>query len=218
MLKSAIDDVTNILQMQMARSASKEELAELEEALRNINTSEGSGESMDALKESLFLIESRIATKADINELMALKAAMKKLASMRQSASAGSLTVKSLSMCLACNRPIYQSDDTVKHSQNTRLGPANHSIMAERHRQQGVYKLDPQSTSHSSINSRSTNSSGGFYRDRAERPQSVPMEQPNVNMSGSRSQASIVMPTFLPTLPPRSLLSRGSSRDGSSYH
>jgi hypothetical protein len=125
---------------------------------------------------------------------MALKAAMKKLASMRQSASAGSLTVKSLSMCLACNRPIYQSDDTVKHSQNTRLGPANHSIMAERHRQQGVYKLDPQSTSHSSINSRSTNSSGGFYRDRAERPQSVPMEQPNVNMSGSRSQASIVMP------------------------
>jgi hypothetical protein len=63
MLKSAIDDVTNILQMQMARSASKEELAELEEALRNINTSEGSGESMDALKESLFLIESRIATK-----------------------------------------------------------------------------------------------------------------------------------------------------------
>ena len=64
---------------------------------------------------------------------------MKKLASMRQSASAGSLTVKSLSMCLACNRPIYQSDDTVKHSQNTRLGPANHSIMAERHRQQGVH-------------------------------------------------------------------------------
>ena len=63
MLKSAIDDVTNILQMQMARSASKEELAELEEALRNINTSEGSGKSMDALKESLFLIESRIATK-----------------------------------------------------------------------------------------------------------------------------------------------------------
>jgi hypothetical protein len=74
---------------------------------------------------------------------MALKAAMKKLASMRQSASAGSLTVKSISMCLACNRPIYQLDDTVKHSQNTRLGPANHSIMAERHRQQGVYRSRP---------------------------------------------------------------------------
>ena len=63
MLKSAIDDVTNIMQMQMSRSVTKEELAELEEALRNINTSEGSGKSMDALKESLFLIESRIATK-----------------------------------------------------------------------------------------------------------------------------------------------------------
>eukprot|EP01050_Picozoa_sp_SAG11_P010854 SAG11_NODE_1112_length_5821_cov_43.477281_1_plen_40_part_00 len=39
---------------------------------------------MDALKESLFLMESRISTKADMNELMALKAAMKKLASLRQ--------------------------------------------------------------------------------------------------------------------------------------
>ena len=52
-------------------------------------------------------------------QIAALKAAVKKLANLRSTASAGSLTTKSISMCLACNRPIYQSTETKGQNSST---------------------------------------------------------------------------------------------------
>lgn len=109
LLASTVEDISKLLEGQILHCASKEELAVLQAALNGVQTSSdgvvagepgASSASLDALKESLFLMESRIGTKADVNELMALKAAMKKLASLRSSASQGSLTTKSISMCL----------------------------------------------------------------------------------------------------------------------
>ena len=78
-LKAAVDEVTALLEAQMTSRASKQDMAELEERLGQIASSGNSAETMDALKEALILMDTKVAVKADIDEIAALKAAVKKL-------------------------------------------------------------------------------------------------------------------------------------------
>ena len=94
-----------------------------------------------------------------------------------------------------------------------RVGPGNSSIMAERHRQQGVYKLDTTSQVDATLRgSDSMSSIGGSYSRERPRSQPTPLPMATANMSASASQSSLsAAPTFLPSLPPRGV-SRGSNR------
>eukprot|EP01043_Picozoa_sp_COSAG02_P023634 COSAG02_NODE_1267_length_13538_cov_11.820746_8_plen_784_part_00 len=219
-LKDAMTDIMALMEQQIATRGSKQDIKDLEEQLAKIAELAAqvqdapdpgaSNDAMEALKEGLLLVESRMGSKADMEEMMALKAAIKKLAAARTGGSAGSLTTKSVSMCLACNRPIYQSNEVQKSGSNSRMGPGNSSIMAERNRQTGVYKLDvPSEVDRTLGMNRSQESS--YSR---ERPRSVPTPMPmaTANLSQSASQSSLsAAPTFLPSLPPRGV-SRGSNR------
>ena len=82
-LKAAVDEGTALLEAQMTSRASKQDMAELEERLGQIASSGNSAETMDALKEALILMDTKVAVKADIDEIAALKAAVKKLANLR---------------------------------------------------------------------------------------------------------------------------------------
>ena len=215
-LDDAMKDIIALLEGQIATRGSKQDIHDLEEQLAKIASvaaEGGSNDAMDALKEGLLLVESRMGSKADMEEMMALKAAIKKLAAARSGGTAGSLTTKSVSMCLACNRPIYQSNEVQKSGANNRVGPGNSSIMAERHRQQGVYKLDTTSQVDATLRgSDSMSSIGGSYSRERPRSQPTPLPMATANMSASASQSSLsAAPTFLPSLPPRGV-SRGSNR------
>lgn len=225
-LNDAMADIMALIEQQIATRGSKEDIKDLEEQLAKIaalaaqaESSQGdasaSNDAMEALKEGLLLVESRMGSKADMEEMMALKAAIKKLAAARTGGSAGSLTTKSVSMCLACNRPIYQSNEVQKSGSNgSRMGPGNASIMAERNRQTGVYKLDVPSEVDRTLGMNSSKNSSKNSSYSRERPRSVPTPMPmataNLSQSGSQSSLSAA-PTFLPSLPPRGV-SRGSNR------
>ena len=221
-LKDAMTDIMELMKQQIETRGSKQDIKDLEDQLAKIGelaaeAGEGGGggnsnDAMEALKEGLLLVESRMGSKADMEEMMALKAAIKKLAAARSGGSAGSLTTKSVSMCLACNRPIYQSNEVQKSGANSRMGPGNSSIMAERNRQTGVYKLDVPSEVDKTLGMNSSQGSSSSYS--RERPRSVPTPMPmaTANLSQSSSQSSLsAAPTFLPSLPPRGV-SRGSNR------
>jgi hypothetical protein len=227
-LAAAVDDVTLLLRGQLDKSheLTKAEIVELEARLAGISSAGDSSETMEALKESLFLMDSKIGAKANIDELAALRAAVKKLANLRSTASSGSLTAKSISMCLACNRPIYQSTETPKSSaNNSRMGHAGTSMMAERHRQTGVYKMDTsasafvdlverdsQAYSSERPSSRSGGGGGGGSSRASSRGGSrEQLRSPAVNLSSASATGSAAgSDFFLPSLPPRSISRVGS--------
>jgi len=143
-LQGAIADISAMLMEQLDSRASKADMARLQNAIDAIGNATDTAQALEAVKEGLFLVESRVMEKADKDDLGNLKRAMRRMTSLR-SQQEGALTVRPVSMCLACNRPVFQAHSSSRAGASTSgsFGGNNTSGSSERFRQKGLYRDSP---------------------------------------------------------------------------